>query len=94
MAKLEIFQNGAFADGTPAHQIGTSNADGGHDAVVFEPMTLADAKNNLKTLGTTKSATVKATGVSGTAKVKSTVAPKPKGKVKAKPKAKKTARKK
>ena len=86
MAKLEIFQNGAFADGTPAHQIGTSNADGGHDAVVFEPMTLADAKNKLKTLGVTKSATVKATGVSGVAKVKATVV--------AKPKAKKTARKK
>ena len=86
MAKLEIFQNGAFADGTPAHQIGTSNADGGHDAVVFEPMTLADAKNKLKTLGVTKSATVKATGVSGVAKVKATAV--------AKPKAKKRARKK
>ena len=86
MAKLEIFQNGAFADGIPAHQIGTPNADGGHDAVVFEPMTLADAKNKLKTLGVTKSATVKATGVSGVAKVIATAV--------ANPKAKKTARKK
>lgn len=89
MAKLEIFQNGAFADGIAAHQIGTPNADGGHDAVVFEPMTLADAKNKLKTLGSTKSATVKATGVSGVATVKSTVASKPKVKAK-----KKAARKK
>ena len=48
MAKLEIFENGTFADGVPAHQIGTSNADGGHDAVVFEPMTLSDAKSKLK----------------------------------------------
>ena len=86
MAKLEIFQNGAFADGTPAHQIGTSNADGGHDAVVFEPMPLADAKSKLKTLGSTKSTTIKATGVSGTATVKATAVPKPK--------TKKTARKK
>ena len=81
MAKLEIFQNGAFADGTPAHQIGTPNADGGHDAVVFEPMTLADAKNKLKTLGSSTSTTVMAKGVSGTAKVKAT----PKAKAKKAP---------
>jgi len=83
MAKLEIFQNGAFADGTPAHQIGTPNADGGHDAVVFEPMTLADAKNKLKVLGSTKSTTIKATGVSATAKVKTTSKPKVRAKKKA-----------
>jgi len=86
MAKLEIFQNGLFSDGTPAHQIGTPNSDGGHDAVVFEPMTLADAKNKLKALAPPKSTTIKATGVSGVAAVKATAAPKPK--------AKKTARKK
>ena len=83
MAKLEIFQNGAFADGIPAHQIGTPNADGGHDAVVFEPMTLADAKNKLKALGSTKSTTIKATGVSATAKVKAIPQPKVKAKKKA-----------
>jgi len=83
MAKLEIFQNGVFADGIPAHQIGTPNADGGHDAVVFEPMTLADAKNKLKALGSTKSITIKATGVSATAKVKAIPQPKVKAKKKA-----------
>lgn len=72
MAKLEIFENGTFADGVPAHQIGTPNADGGHDAVVFEPMTLADAKSKLKALGSGTSTTIKATGVSGTAQVQAT----------------------
>ena len=90
MAKLEIFQNGAFADGVPAHQIGTSNADGGHDAVVFEPMTLVEAKNKLKALEPSKSTTIKATGVSGVAAVKATTAVK----ATATPKPKKTTKKK
>ncbi len=54
MAKLEIFQNGTSLHpdtmGDPVYQIGTKNADGEYDVVVFEAMTEKQAKEKLKEL--------------------------------------------
>jgi len=51
MAKLEVFQNGNFNNGDPVFQIGIKMADGEYDIKVFEPMTTAEAKAKLKSMG-------------------------------------------
>jgi len=51
MAKLEVFQNGNFNNGGPVFQIGIKMADGEYDIKVFEPMTTAEAKAKLKSMG-------------------------------------------
>ena len=60
MAKLEIFQNGTsmYADtmGDPIYQIGSKNADGEYDVVVFDAMTEKEAKAKLKELNPVKAA--------------------------------------
>ena len=54
MAQLEIFQNGTSLRpdrmGEPVFQIGTKNADGSYDVVVFEGMTKEEAESKLKEL--------------------------------------------
>tara|TARA_R110002020_G_scaffold44021_2_gene127188 strand:- start:426 stop:680 length:255 start_codon:yes stop_codon:yes gene_type:complete len=54
MAKLEIFQNGTSMHpdtiGDPVYQIGSKNADGGYDIVVFDAMSEKEAKAKLKEL--------------------------------------------
>jgi len=54
MAQLEIFQNGTSLHpdtmGEPVFQIGTKNADGSYDVVVFEGMTKEEAESKLKEL--------------------------------------------
>jgi len=51
MAKLEIFQNGTSMHpdtmGNPVYQIGTKNADGEYDVVVFDAMTESQARAKL-----------------------------------------------
>ena len=51
MSGLEIFQNGTSLHpdtmGEPIYQIGTKNADGGHDVVVFDAMTKKEAQARL-----------------------------------------------
>ncbi|MBQ53328.1 MAG: histone H1 [Pseudomonadaceae bacterium] len=51
MSGLEIFQNGTSLHpdtmGEPIYQIGTKNADGGYDAVVFDAMTKKEAQARL-----------------------------------------------
>ena len=51
MSGLEIFQNGTSLHpdrmGEPIYQIGTKNADDGHDVVVFDAMTKKDAQARL-----------------------------------------------
>ena len=51
MGGLEIFQNGTSLHpdtmGEPIYQIGTKNADGGHDVVVFDAMTKKEAQARL-----------------------------------------------
>ena len=51
MSGLEIFQNGTSLHpdrmGEPIYQIGTKNANGGHDVVVFDAMTKKDAQARL-----------------------------------------------
>ena len=51
MSGLEIFQNGISLHpdtmGAPIYQIGTQNADGGHDTVVFDAMTRKEAQARL-----------------------------------------------
>ena len=51
MAKLEIFQNGTSMHpdtmGDPVYQIGTKNADGEYDVVVFDAMTESQARTKL-----------------------------------------------
>jgi type II secretory pathway component PulF len=63
MAKLEIFQNGTSLHpdtmGDPVYQIGTKNADGEYDVVVFEAMTEKQAKEKLKELKGSKPASKK-----------------------------------
>ena len=60
MKKLEIFQNGTsmYADtmGDPIYQIGSKNADGEYDVVVFDAMTEKEAKAKLKELNPVKAA--------------------------------------
>ena len=54
MAKLEIFQNGTSMHpdtmGDPVYQIGSKNADGEYDVVVFDAMSQKDAKARLAEL--------------------------------------------
>ena len=51
MGGLEIFQNGTSLHpdtmGEPIYQIGTKNADGGHDVVVIDAMTKKEAQARL-----------------------------------------------
>ena len=51
MSGLEIFQNGTSLHpdtmGEPIYQIGTKNADGGYDAVVFDAMSKKEAQARL-----------------------------------------------
>ena len=51
MSALEIFQNGTSLHpdtmGEPVYQIGTKNADGGYDTVVFDAMTKKEAQARL-----------------------------------------------
>ena len=51
MAQLEIFQNGTSLRpdrmGEPVFQIGTKNADGEYDVVVFDAMTESQARAKL-----------------------------------------------
>jgi len=51
MSGLEIFQNGISLHpdrmGESVYQIGTKNADGGHDVVVFDAMTKKEAQARL-----------------------------------------------
>ena len=60
MAKLEIFQNGTSLHpdtmGNPIYQIGSKNADGEYDVVVFDAMTEKEAKAKLKELNPVKAA--------------------------------------
>ena len=60
MAQLEIFQNGTSLNpdtmGDPVYQIGTKNADGGYDIVVFDAMTDKEAKAKLQELQPVKTA--------------------------------------
>tara|TARA_R110002126_G_scaffold86875_1_gene209644 strand:- start:57 stop:368 length:312 start_codon:yes stop_codon:yes gene_type:complete len=60
MAKLEIFQNGTSMHpdtmGNPIYQIGTKNADGEYDVVVFDAMSEKEAKAKLKELNPVKAA--------------------------------------
>ena len=44
---MEVFQNGRFSTGEPVYQIGTKNADGGYDVVVFALMSKAEAEAKL-----------------------------------------------
>ena len=59
MAKLEIFQNGTSMHpdtmGDPVYQIGTKNADGEYDVVVFDAMTKSQAAAKLAELQPVKS---------------------------------------
>ena len=48
MAKLEIFQNGNFSNGSPVYQIGKKDADGNYDVEVFDLMSEKEATQNLK----------------------------------------------
>jgi len=54
MAKLEIFQNGTSMHpdtmGDPVYQIGSKNADGEYDVVVFDAMNEEEAKAKLAEL--------------------------------------------
>ena len=54
MAKLEIFQNGTSMHpdimGNPVYQIGSKNADGEYDVVVFDAMSEKEAKAKLAEL--------------------------------------------
>ena len=54
MAKLEIFQNGTSMHpdtmGDPVYQIGSKNADGEFDVVVFDAMSQKEAKARLAEL--------------------------------------------
>ena len=60
MAKLEIFQNGTSMHpdtmGNPIYQIGSKNADGEYDVVVFDAMSEKEAKAKLKELNPVKAA--------------------------------------
>ena len=59
MATLEIFQNGNSMHpdtmGDPVYQIGTKNADGEYDVVVFDAMTKSQAAAKLADLQPVKS---------------------------------------
>ena len=59
MATLEIFQNGNSMHpdtmGDPVYQIGTKNADGEYDVVVFDAMTKSQAAAKLAELQPVKS---------------------------------------
>ena len=59
MAKLEIFQNGTSMHpdtmGNPIYQIGTKNADGEYDVVVFDAMSEKEAKAKLAEMQPVKS---------------------------------------
>jgi len=95
MAQLEIFQNGTSLRpdrmGEPVFQIGTKNADGSYDVVVFEGMTKEEAESKLEELQPIKAApkekTTRKKKVSK--KVSKKVAKKDATKKKAKKKAKK-----
>tara|TARA_R100000656_G_C3937311_1_gene126022 strand:+ start:364 stop:684 length:321 start_codon:yes stop_codon:yes gene_type:complete len=95
MAQLEIFQNGTSLHpdtmGEPVFQIGTKNADGSYDVVVFEGMTKEEAESKLEELQPIKAApkekTTRKKKVSK--KVSKKVAKKDATKKKAKKKAKK-----
>ena len=58
MAKLEIFKNGTSMHpdtmGDPIYQIGSKNAEGEYDVVVFDAMTEKEAKAELKSLSPVK----------------------------------------
>ena len=58
MPKLEIFQNGTSLSpdtmGDPVYQIGTKNADGGYDILVFDGMTDSQARAKLEELQPSK----------------------------------------
>ena len=60
MAQLEIFQNGVSLHsdtmGDPVYQIGTKNADGEYDIVIFDAMTNQEAKAKLQELQPVKAA--------------------------------------
>jgi len=73
-----MFQNGTFSTGEPVYQIGSKNADGEYDIVVFDPMRESEAKAKLKSMGgsaSKKDAAVAVTGVSASGGTKSS--PKP-----------------
>ena len=59
MDKLEVIQNGAFADGTPVFQIGTKEENGSYTIVNTELMGEEEAKAQLEELQPTKKATKK-----------------------------------
>ena len=58
MSNLEVFQNGVSLHpdtmGKPVYQIGTKNADGGYDVVVFDPMGKKEAKARLAAIQPSK----------------------------------------
>ena len=99
MAQLEIFQNGTSLHpdtmGEPVFQIGTKNADGSYDVVVFEGMTKEEAESKLKellpvkTAPKEKTAPEKKVAKKATKKVTKKVTKKDATKKKAKKKAKK-----
>jgi IS5 family transposase len=60
MPQLEIIENGTSLNpdtmGDPIYQIGTKNAEGGYDIVVFDAMTDQEAKAKLQELQPVKAA--------------------------------------
>jgi|TARA_A100000172_G_scaffold3659_1_gene2273 hypothetical protein len=77
-SKLEMFQNGTFSTGEPVYQIGSKNADGEYDIVVFDPMRESEAKAKLKSMGGSASKKDEAVAVTGvSAKGATKPAPKP-----------------
>ena len=65
MSDLEIFQNGTSLHpdrmGEPVYQIGTQNADGEYDVVVFDAMTKKEAQARLAEMQPKKKAVAKKT---------------------------------
>ena len=65
MSGLEVFQNGTSLHpdrmGEPIYQIGTKNADGGYDVVVFDAMTKKEAQARLAEMQPKKKAVAKKT---------------------------------
>ena len=97
MAKLEIFQNGTSMHpdtmGDPVYQIGSKNADGEFDVVVFDAMSQKEAKARLAELRPVNVVPKKAPE-SEKKEPEPKAAPKVAAKKKAAPKKKATAKKK
>jgi uncharacterized protein (UPF0333 family) len=51
---MEVFQNGRFSTGEPVYQVGTKNADGTYNTVVYDLMTKEQAEAKLEAMGVKK----------------------------------------